>query len=106
MDRSGIEAMGVGILGMMADVSCASSERRRSDRLNFETREEALVHAGQLAVLKPGTEVLIKAQDEEAQRVVFMGAGENFRGAAVLNWDDDKKLFISIVPWGAIRFLA
>lgn len=89
--------------GLMMAMAAAKGGTR-ADNIKFETEDECLAYCKRLVALKPGDEVLTKAEGEEARRGVFAGTvGEGLR-ALVHYMDEDNEIHGGAFPWGCIRF--
>ena len=82
----------------------AAKGGNRADNIKFETEDECLAYCKRLAALKPGDEVLTKAEGEEARRGVFAGAVDEGLRALVHYMDEDNGIRCGAFPWGCIRF--
>ena len=76
----------------------------RSDNIKFETEDECLAYCKRLDALKPGDEVLTKAEGEEARRGVFAGSADEGKRALIHYMDEDNEICGGVFPWGCIRF--
>ena len=74
-----------------------------ADNIKFETEDECLAYCKRLVTLKPGDEVLTKAEGEEACRGMFNGPTDEGARAGVLFWEDGQVHFGKFA-WGCIRF--
>jgi len=89
--------------GLMMAMAAAKGGTR-ADNIKFETEDECLAYCKRLAALKPGDEVLTKAEGEEARRGVFAGAVDEGLRALVHYMDEDNGIRGGAFPWGCIRF--
>lgn len=96
----------VDMMAMMAAMESAGGGEQRVDLLQFETENDALVHARKLTELKPGDMVETKIVGEDARKGVFAGATEEGRRALLLFYDDDREICLGAYPWGSLRIPA
>ena len=75
----------------------------RADNIKFETEDECLAYCKRLVTLKPGDEVLTKAEGEEARRGMFTGSTDGGGRAGVLFWEEDGQVHFGKFTWGCIR---
>ena len=93
-----------GELEALMKAMVAAEGGTRADNIKFETEDECLAYCKRLAALKPGDEVLTKAEGEEARRGVFAGSADEGKRALVHYMDEDNEIRGSAFPWGCIRF--
>ena len=82
----------------------AANGGTRADNIKFETEDECLAYCKRLAALKPGDEVLTKAEGKEARRGVFAGAINDGKRVLVHFMDEDHEICGGAFPWGCIHF--
>ncbi len=88
---------------MMAEVAMANGGQP-ADVLKFNSEDECLTHLRRVAALKPGDDIMTKADGEPARRGVFGGSIREGRMAHVFFMDEDSTVSSGAFPWGCLRF--
>lgn len=88
---------------MMAEVAKVGGGQP-ADVLKFNSEDECLAHLHRVTSLKPGDDILTKADGEPAKRGVFGGSIREGRMAHVFFMNDDGEVCSGAFPWGCLRF--